>query len=116
MESSDKWGRWGPYMSPRIMADRDMALTFIATFQLHGPYRDIVHPYPRAIMLGEIVLAMDEIDPYNIKTLRRDVFYPMDDERLEELHSLVKLGAFSSLDRMLRWISATNMSSTSSES
>lgn len=93
-------------MSPRIAADDDMAKTFIATFHLDGPYRDIVHPDPRQIKLGEIILRMDEIDLYNIKPLRRDLFYPMPMEQLDELHALAMLGAFSNLDRMLRWISA----------
>lgn len=109
MEPEERWGRWGPYMSPRIAADDDMAKTFIATFRLNGPYRDIVHPDPRQIKLGEIILRMDEIDLYNIKPLRRDLFYPMSMEQLDELHALVMLGAFSNLDRMLRWISASAM-------
>ena len=74
-----------------------------------GKYRDIVHPDPRQIKLGEIILRMDEIDLYNIKPLRRDLFYPMSMEQLDELHALVMLGAFSNLDRMLRWISASAM-------
>lgn len=94
-------------MSPRIAADDDMAKAFIATFRLDGPYRDIVHPDPRQIKIGEIILRMDEIDLYNIKSLRRELFYPMSMERLDELHALVMLGAFSNLDRMLRWISAS---------
>lgn len=109
MESKKRWGRWGPYMSPRIAADRDMALTFIATFRLDGPYRDIVHPDPRQIKIGEIILRMDEIDFYNIKRLRRELFYPMSTERIDELHALVMLGAFPNLDRMLLWISASAM-------
>lgn len=109
MESKKRWGRWGPYMSPRIAADDDMAKTFIATFRLDGPYRDIVHPDPRQIKIGEIILRMDEIDLYNIKPLRRELFYPMSMERIDELHALVMLGAFSNLDRMLRWISASAM-------
>ena len=107
MESKERWGRWGPYMSPRIAADDDMAKTFIATFRLDGPYRDIVHPDPRQIKIGEIILRMDEIDFYNIKPLRRELFHPMPMEQLDELHALVMLGAFSNLDRMLRWISAS---------
>lgn len=63
-------------MSPRIAADDDMAKTFIATFRLNGPYRDIVHPDPRQIRTGEIILRMDEIDFYNVKPLRRDLFNP----------------------------------------
>jgi hypothetical protein len=94
-------------MSPRIAADDNMAKTFIATFRLDGPYRDIVHPDPRQIKIGEIILRMDEIDLYNIKPLRRELFYPMSMERIDELHALVMLGAFSNLDRMLRWISAS---------
>lgn len=94
-------------MSPRIVADDDMAKTFIATFRLDGPYRDIVHPDPRQIKIGEIILRMDEIDLYNIKPLRRELFHPMPMEQLDELHALVMLGAFSNLDRMLRWISAS---------
>ena len=96
-------------MSPRIAADDDMAKTFIATFRLDGPYRDIVHPDPRQIKLGEIILRMGEIDLYNIKPLRRELFNPMSMERLDELHALVMLGAFPNLDRMLRWISASAM-------
>lgn len=96
-------------MSPRIAADDDMAETFIATFRLDDPYRDIVPPDPRQIKLGEIILRMDEIDLYNLKPLRRDLFYPMPMEQLDELHALVMLGAFSNLDRMLRWISASVM-------
>jgi len=107
MEPEERWGRWGPYMSPRIAADDDMAKTFITTFRLDGPYRNIVHPDPRQIKLGEIILRMDEIDFYNIKPLRRDLFYPMSMEQIDELHALVMLGAFSNLDRMLRWISAS---------
>lgn len=94
-------------MSPRIAADDDMAKTFIATFRLDGPYRDIVHPDPRQIKIGEIILRMDEIDLYSIKSLRRELFYPMSMERIDELHALVMLGAFSNLDRMLLWISAS---------
>lgn len=109
MESKERWGRWGPYMSPRIAADDDMAKTFIATFRPDGPHRDIVHPDPRQIKLGEIILRMDEIDLYNIKSLRRELFNPMPMEQLDELHALVMLGAFPNLDRMLRWISASAM-------
>lgn len=94
-------------MSPRIAADDDMAKTFIATFHLDGPYRDIVHPDPRQIKICEIILRMDEIDLYNIKPLRRELFNLMSMERIDELHALVMLGAFSNLDRMLRWISAS---------
>ena len=107
MESKKRWGRWGPYMSPRIAADDDMAKTFIATFRPDGPHRDIVHPDPRQIKIGEIILRMDEIDLYNIKPLRRELFNPMSMERIDELHALVMLGVFSNLDRMLRWISAS---------
>lgn len=96
-------------MSPRIAADDGMAKTLIATFRLDDPYRDIVHPDPRQIKIGEIILRMDEIDLYNIKPLRRDLFYPMSMEQIDELHALVMLGAFSNLDRMLRWISASAM-------
>lgn len=94
-------------MSPHIAADDDMAKTFIATFRIAGPLRDIVHPDPRSIKIGEIALLMDEIDPFNFPAIRRDILRPMPDERLDELHVLVKLGAFSNLDRMLRWISAS---------
>lgn len=94
-------------MSPRIAADPDMAKTFIATFRLDSPYRDIVHPDPRQIKIGEIILHMDEIDFYNVKPLRRDLFYPMSMKQIDELHALVMLGAFSNLDRMLLWISAS---------
>lgn len=66
MESEKRWGRWGPYMSPHIAADDDMAKTFIATFRIAGPLRDIVHPDPRSIKIGEIALLMDEIDPFNL--------------------------------------------------
>lgn len=96
-------------MSPRIAADDDMAKTFIATFRPDGPYRDIVHPDPRQIKIGEIILRMDEIDLYNIKPLRRELFYPMSMERIDELHALAMLGAFHNLDGMLRWISASTM-------
>lgn len=107
MAPRERWGRWGPYMSLRIVADDDMAKTFIATFRLDGPYHEIVHPDPRQIKIGEIILRMDEIDMYNIKPLRRELLYPMSMERIDELHALVMLGAFSNLDRMLRWISAS---------
>ena len=96
-------------MSPRIAADDDMAKTFIATFRLDGPYREIVHPDPRHIKIGEIILRMDEIDFYNSKPIRRELFYPMSMERIDELHALVMLGAFPNLDRMLLWISASTM-------
>lgn len=107
MAPRERWGRWGPYLSLRIAADDDMAKTFIATFNLDGPYREIVHPDPRQIKIGEIILRMDEINMYNIKPLRCELFYPMPMERIDELHALVMLGAFSNLDRMPRWISAS---------
>lgn len=94
-------------MSPRIAADDDMAKTFIATFRLDDTYRDIVHPDPRSVMLGEIILDMPEIDEFNIKAIRRDILRALPDERIAELRALVKLGAFSNLDRMLLWISAS---------
>lgn len=94
-------------MSQRIAADPDMALTFIATFRINGPVREIVHPDPRSVMLGEIILDMPEIDEFNLNAIRRDILHSMPDERLTELHALVKLGAFSNLDRMLLWISAS---------
>ncbi len=94
-------------MSPRIAADDDMAKTFIATFRLDGPYREIVHPDPRQIKIGEIILRMNEIGLYNVKPLRHELFNPMPMERIDELHALVMLGAFPNLDRMLRWISAS---------
>lgn len=45
-------------MSPHIAADDDMAKTFIATFRVAGPLRDIVHPDPRSIKIGKIVILM----------------------------------------------------------
>jgi hypothetical protein len=51
--------------------------------------------------------VIGEIDPYSIKPRRRELFYPMSMERIDELRALVMLGAFSNLDRMLRWISAS---------
>lgn len=94
-------------MSQRIAADDDMAKTFIATFRINGPVRDLVHPDPRSVMLGEIILEMPEIDEFNLNAIRRDIFRALPDEHLDELHALVKLGAFSCLDRMLQWISAS---------
>lgn len=96
-------------MSARIAADPDMALTFIATFRVNGPMREIIHPDPRSVMLGEIILDMPEIDEFNIKAIRRDILHALPDERIAELRALVKLGAFSNLDRMLLWISASAM-------
>ena len=64
-------------------------------------------PDGRDAVIGEIAVRMDEIDLYNIKLLRRELFNPMPMERIDELHALVMLGAFSNLDRMLRWISAS---------
>ena len=60
-------------------------------------------------MLGEIILNMPEIDEFNIKAIRRDILHALPDERIAELRALVKLGAFSNLDRMLLWISASAM-------
>lgn len=94
-------------MSPRIAADDAMAKAFIATFRINGPLREIVHPDPRSVMLGEIILEMPEIDELNLNSIRRDILHALPDERLDELHALMKLGAFSNLDRMLLWISAS---------
>lgn len=108
MVSDERWGRWRRWMSPRIAADPDMALTFIATFRINGRQPEIVHPDPYSVMLGEIILEMPEIDEFNINSIRRDIFHSIPDERLADLHALVKLGAFSNLDRMLLWISASD--------
>lgn len=94
-------------MSPRIAADDDMAKTFIATFRINAQRPEIVHPDPRSVMLGEIILDMPEIDEFNINAIRRDIFRALPDERITELRALVKLGAFSNLDRMLLWLSAS---------
>lgn len=94
-------------MSQRIAADDAMAKAFIATFRINAPVRDLVHPDPRSVMLGEIILEMPEIDEFNLSTIRRDTLHALPDERLTVLHTLVKLGAFSNLDRMLLWISAS---------
>ena len=94
-------------MSQRIAADDDMAKAFIAMFRINGPLREIVHPDPRSVMLSEIILEMPEIDEFNLNAIRRDILHALPDEHLDELHALVKLGAFSDLDRMLLWISAT---------
>ena len=94
-------------MSARIADDPDMALTFIATFRINTRQPEIVHPDPRSVMLGEIILDMPEIDEFNINAIRRDIFRALPTERIAELRALVKLGAFSNLDRMLRWISAS---------
>ena len=51
-------------------------------------------------MLGEITLEMSEIDEFNLNSIRRDILHALPDERLTALHTLVKLGAFSCLDRM----------------
>lgn len=112
MVSDEKWGRWRRWMSQRIAADDAMAKAFIATFRINGPLREIVHPDPRSVMLGEIVLEMPEIDEFNLNAIRRDILHALPDERLGELHALVKLGVFSCLDRMLLWIS-TSASKTS---
>lgn len=64
----------------------------------HG--EDLVHPDPRSVMLGEITLEMSEIDEFNLNSIRRDILHALPDERLTALHTLVKLGAFSCLDRM----------------
>lgn len=94
-------------MSARIAADPDMALTFIATFRINARQPEIVHPDPRSVMLGELILKMPEIDEFSLNAIRRDILHALPDEHLAELHALVKLGAFSNLDRMLRWISAS---------
>lgn len=94
-------------MSQRIAADDAMAKTFLATFRINGSMREIVHPDPRSVMLGEIILEMPEIDEFNLNAIRRDILHALPDERLTALHTLVKLGAFSNLDRMLLWISAS---------
>lgn len=96
-------------MSPRIAADDDMAKTFIATFRINARQPEIVHPDPRSVMLGEIILDMPEIDEFNINAIRRDILRALPDERIAGLRALVKLGAFSNLDRMLLWISASAM-------
>jgi hypothetical protein len=49
-------------MSPRIAADDGMAKTFIATFRLDGPYRDIVHPDLRSLTHNPVSLIGK--DPY----------------------------------------------------
>lgn len=94
-------------MNDRIAADEAMAKTFIATFRINGPLREIVHPDPRSVMVGEIILEMPEIDEFNLNAIRRDILRSLPDKRLDELHALVKLGAFPNLDRMLLWISAS---------
>lgn len=96
-------------MNDRIAADEAMAKTFIATFRINARQPEIVHPDPRSVMLGEIILDMPEIDEFNINAIRRDIFRALPDERIAELRALVKLGAFSNLDRMLLWISASTM-------
>jgi hypothetical protein len=96
-------------MNDRIAADEAMAKTFIATFLINGPLREIVHPDPRSVMVGEIILEMPEIDEFNLNAIRRDILRSLPDKRLGELHALVKLGAFPNLDRMLLWISASAM-------
>lgn len=101
MVSDERWGRWRRWMSPRIAADDTMAKTFIATFLINGPLHEIVHPDPRSVMVGEIPLEMPEIDEFNLNAIRRDILHALPDEHLDELHALVKLGAFSNLDRML---------------
>lgn len=85
--------------------DESVAKAFIATFRINGPIREIAHPDPRSVMLGEIILEMPEIDEFNLNAIRRDILSALPNERLAELHTLVKLGAFSNLDRMLLWIS-----------
>lgn len=109
MVSDERWGRWRRWMSPRIAADDAMAKTFIATFRINGPIRDLIHPDPRSVMLGEIILEMTEIDEFALNAIRRDILRSLPDERLDELHALVKLGAFPNPDRMLLWISASAM-------
>lgn len=101
-------------MSPHLAADDDMAKNFIATFRINGPVRDLVHPDPRSVMLGEIILEMPEIDEFNLNSIRRDILHALPDEHLTALHTLVKLGAFSCLDRMLLWISASATKTLSS--
>lgn len=101
MVSDERWGRWRRWMSQRIAADENMAKTFIAMFRINGPVRDLVHPDPRSVMLGEIILEMPEIDEFNLNSIRRDILHALPDEHLTALHTLVKLGAFSCLDRML---------------
>ena len=89
----------------------------VSTFAAIGGYYEAmgamgyIDPEPdgRDAVIGEIILRMDEIDLYNIKPLRRELFNPMSMERIDELHALVMLGVFSNLDRMLRWISASAM-------
>ena len=109
MVSDEKWGRWRRWLNDRIAADETMAKTFIATFRINGPLREIVHPDPRSVMVGEIILEMPEIDESNLNAIRRGILRSLPDERLDELHTLVKLGALSNLDRMLLWISASAM-------
>lgn len=55
---------------------------------------------------GTSGLIQPEIDESNLNSIRRDILRALPDERIAELRALVKLGAFSNLDRMLRWISA----------
>lgn len=91
----------------RLPAGACQAKTFIATFRINAQQPEIVHPDPRSVMLGEIILDMPEIDEFNLNSIRRDIIRALPGEHLAALYTLVKLGAFSCLNRMLIWISAS---------